>query len=1021
MKNTVDKETILGAFYETSSLGFLVLDGNGMPIAVNPALCNLLGYTEAELKIIPHTQFTVEEDAIRESWLFLQLIKGDINSYELEKRCIHKDGTIVWVYSNVSAVTEEENITCVVCLLKNITGRKDAELLLREEHTRLQNLINSATQISFIATDHTGVIKIFNSGAEQLLGYTAEEMIGKHTPQSIHLFEEMTQRSEEIREQTGRNVSGLEVFTDTARHGEYSAREWTYVRKDGSHFPVQLVVTPIKNQKNEITGFLYVATDITDFRNAQNALKLSEQRWQFALEGSGDGVWDWNAKTNEVYFSKHWKKMLGYEEHEVGITISDWDQRIHKEDKAGVYENLYRHFIGETETYVNEHRVLCKDGSYKWILDRGKVIERDKENRPVRIIGTHTDITFRKEIEKTLRKSEEQLKLFISQAPTAIAMTDKEMRYLAASEKWLIDYSMDNIAFMGKSHYEMFPQIGDEWKAIHKRCLDGHIERREEDRLVKADGSVQWIKWEVKPWFDFHGRVGGLLMFSEDVTLRKEAEEALKEAKQQAEDANRAKSEFLANMSHEIRTPMNAILGFSEVLLNTIRDETAKAHLNTIMSSGKTLLDLINDLLDLSKIESGKIELRPEPVNVTQLLQDIHRMFTPLLDKKGLHFKIAIAPGFPAGVMLDEVRLRQILINLVGNAVKFTHEGGITLAVRLDRSDAAKQLYDISISVADTGIGISEEEHKSIFEAFHQAKETTSKRYGGTGLGLTITRRLTELMGGHISLTSKPGNGSTFVVSFKDIRYAEATRPKENLFEWSQQKIRFFNSRVLVVDDVPVNVRLVEFFLKDYDLTIHKASNGKEAVEIAREVIPDLILMDLRMPQMKGEEALKILRGDEKTKNIPVIAFTASLAAEDEDTVTKKFNGALRKPAQKTELLNLLVKFLPHEALTSSDTQQYTTDVAIPDEKPDKATCAHLHTISTTFSDRCLKLADVPDLEEIDELIADLKDFCQSHNIEILSSYIAKIEETHRLFDINSTSSLLLKFPTYIKEIIDHK
>jgi len=399
---------------------------------------------------------------------------------------------------------------------------------------------------------------------------------------------------------------------------------------------------------------------------------------------------------------------------------------------------------------------------------------------------------------------------------------------------------------------------------------------------------------------------------SELLALNKDLERARKEA----DDANKAKSEFLANMSHEIRTPMNAILGFTELLGKKILGDEQKRWLQSISSSGKTLLSLINDILDLSKIEAGRMVLDYRPVNPRSIFNDIINIFKTKCEKKQLTFETEVASDLNESLVLDETRLRQILFNIVGNAVKFTEKGYIHLSVRQQYSKPDKSALDLIFSVEDTGIGIREDQQKIIFDAFRQQVGQSHAQFGGTGLGLAITRRLVEMMGGQIQLESAYGKGSTFSILLKDVAVASVvpkmTRPVLELAD-----IQFVPATILSVDDVETNRLLLKDFLAPYSLEIVEAENGAQAIEMARKKRPQLIFMDMKMPVMDGYTATRHIKADEELASIPVIALTASVMKDNLHEIEDAgCNDLLQKPVGSEDVIHMLMKYLDYHSLS---------------------------------------------------------------------------------------------------------
>lgn len=409
-------------------------------------------------------------------------------------------------------------------------------------------------------------------------------------------------------------------------------------------------------------------------------------------------------------------------------------------------------------------------------------------------------------------------------------------------------------------------------------------------------------------------------------------ERELIEAKLRMEHINAEKNVFLANMSHEIRTPMNAILGFSELLAGTLPEPRQRQYLQSIQSAAKSLLLLINDILDVSKIEAGVMQLRPEPADLREVGDLIRTLFAESAAKKGLRLECTVAADLPRALLIDRIRLRQILVNLVGNAVKFTDAGAVEIRVTWTRHTDSSHIT-LNIEVQDTGIGIPAEKLEVIFEPFAQAGLHHDKEIQGSGLGLAIVKRLVELMGGTVAVTSTPGQGSLFRLTFRDVAIS-ARLPNADKNR-TIPEVNFNDLRpatLLVVDDNPVNRELIEAMFAGTHHRLIYAGSGEEALTRAREVKPEIVLMDIRMPGITGQETLQHIRKINSLELLPVIAVTASALADMEPGLKERFSGYVRKPFTKRELFDELAEFLP--AQKSAGKSALAAPVPPPDSSP---------------------------------------------------------------------------------------
>ncbi len=548
------------------------------------------------------------------------------------------------------------------------------------------------------------------------------------------------------------------------------------------------------------------------------------------------------------------------------------------------------------------------------------------------VYGAARDVTQRLQKDRELIAFQQNLRLFIEHSPAAIAMFDTDFRYMHASAGWYQQYNIAEKDIIGRHHYELFPSVPERWKEAHRRAMSGETILADRDCFEQEDGSELWLRWQVRPWHTSENTIGGIILYSEIINDQIEYERRLMDSRRQAESANDAKSEFLANMSHEIRTPMTAILGFAETLLEPSqsvaeREETVQ----TIRRNGAHLLQLINDILDISKIEAGKVEVERIACSPTQLISDVHSLMAERAHSKSVVFDYCFDGPIPKVIQCDPMRLRQILVNLVGNAIKFTESGAVHLTARFldgkSNDESARRKPMMEFDVVDTGIGISPDQLKALFMPFSQADGSTTRMYGGTGLGLMISRRLANLLGGDVTVTSTLGLGSSFRVQVASGPIDGATlincpevqveaAPRAESVDIVADDLG--GARILLAEDSPDSQRLITHILRKAGAIVHAVENGHEAVEACMSAFADdqpfdVVLMDMQMPVMDGYQATSVLR--KKGYAGRVVALTAhAMQGDKQKCINAGCDDFATKPIDRKTLLTTILALLPMRA-----------------------------------------------------------------------------------------------------------
>jgi PAS domain S-box-containing protein len=603
------------------------------------------------------------------------------------------------------------------------------------------------------------------------------------------------------------------------------------------------------------------------------------------------------------------------------------------------YERLQTKFPGPVEAiretllhvdrWDGELSQVTKNGG-QVIVDSRCTLQRDDAGHPVGILEINCDITERRRAESAAQDAREsaerqskQLRRLVETAPVAMAMFDREMRYLVCSKQWLDSFEPVDQEVIGRSHYERFRKIPERWKAFHQRALAGESVFCSEDRYDLADGSFHYIRGVVQPWRELDGEIGGILVVADDI-------DELVRAREAALAASTAKSDFLASMSHEIRTPMNAIIGMSDLLGETQLDSTQQEYVRILKRAGETLLTLINDVLDLSKVEAGLLEIEQVEFDLAEVVDRAAEVAALRAHEKGLELICHIGRDVPQCVIGDPHRLRQVLLNLLGNAVKFTDQGEVVLRVRRSPTDPQGVLR---FSVTDTGIGVPEAKHAAIFESFTQADSSTTRRYGGSGLGLAIAKRIVERMEGILTLESQEDQGSCFAFQIP----LPPAQPSGASTRAGTGGLRALSgTRVLVIDDNATNRLILRETLGGWGCTVVDLESGRagiRAFQTARERGEpfNVVLLDCNMPELDGfavAEELHQVMGYERTT---IMMLTSGNRGGDLLRARRAgLKAYLIKPVKRQDLLEAILAAMHSSIPTPLETPAPALPMAVP-------------------------------------------------------------------------------------------
>ncbi len=1001
----------------------------------------MLGYEDHELKneFAIFISLVFDADLERVNEYVQQYLSGQIAEYFLEFRMKHKDGSLRWILAKGEAIRDKEGKPFRMAgSHSDITSRKNTETALQESKLRLE-LAMDAGEHGFWDWNLVSNETYFSPVYYTMLGYQDREL-----PMNFDTFDKLIHPEDK---------KGVMPDVQKSLHaGTPYSVEFRLRCKDGTYRWINGKGKTYLDEVGNPYRAVGVHIDIHERKKAEEALQESELRFAVAIDGTQAGIWDWDMLSNKVVFSTQWKAMLGYEDVEIENSFEGWKNLWHPEDADAIEKSVIDHLNGLTEKYEVIHRCRHKNGSWRWLMTRGKIL-KDMSGKAYRWIGTNIDITERKEIESRLTASETNFRTFFNSIDDFLFVLDEQgnmshvnetvIRRLGYSEAELLGQNVlmvhpegrreeagrivgemlsgtadfcpvpiltktgsliqvetrvypgqwdgkpalfgvtkditkikqseerfakafqagSNLMAISEMESGLFINVNDSFlqttgytrdevigKTAQELNLFYNIRDRDRDRVLNMvresgfakDEEVQIRVKTGRPRIGLFsvsrmtiGEIPCWLTTMTDITERKQAERKLEEFAQkmeyknmdldlalsrareltwQAEKANMAKSEFLANMSHEIRTPMNGVIGMTGLLLNTPLSDEQRHYAEVVLRSGESLLGLLNDILDFSKIEAGRLDLELLDFNLRSTLDGLAEMMAMKAHKKGLEFICAAAPDVPSLLRGDPGRLRQILVNLTGNAVKFTQTGEITVRARLVTETAQDVL--IRFSVRDTGIGIPTKKQELLFQKFSQVDASTTRKFGGTGLGLAISKQLTEAMGGEIGLNSEEGQGSEFWFTIRLLKQSDQAAEREKTLHATASLPGISGARILIVDDNATNREILRVQLKAWGCRPDEASDGQTGLDLMRAAAAAgdayaAAVLDMQMPGMNGETLGQAIMADSVLSRTRLLMMS-SVGHRGEAAHFKKigFSAFLTKPVRQSDFFDSLTTVL---------------------------------------------------------------------------------------------------------------
>jgi PAS domain S-box-containing protein len=880
--------------------GVVVID----PKTTKAIICNKAAFLQLEYSRNEYEKLTILDFEAQKSQKEVQkhienILKNGRDEFETKHKT--KSGKILDV--KVTAVSYMiENKSYLLCTFRDITEQKSIERKLKQSEERLE----VATESGEIGVWEYNVVDnhlIWNDQMYKIYGIKRDDFVGAYDAWMSALHQDDLKQSTELFAKALQDPNTL--FNP----------EFRIILPDGSIRNIQANSKIIRDKEGNPLSAIGVNFDITNLKDTEQALRKSEEQFRVIFEKANCGIAYGDHTGKLLLCNDYFASMVKYDREEV--QSMNFAELTHPDDLVAelpLFEDIASQ---KTEGYRIQKRYVCKDGEIIWV-DLATSVVRDENGTPLNYLGVVINITKEKLLEEEIKEKEKRFRDVADASGEYIweLNTDGEYTFLTKPFEDMLGYTLDES--LGRNPFSFMPKdeqirVGDYF--MNEVVAKGIAFKGLTHRSLTKDGKTVWQKVNGLPMFDKAGNIIGYRGAALDITAEKKVSEDLKAAKEKAEAASRAKTEFLANMSHEIRTPMNAVIGLGDILGDMIEEPKQRDILNKINSSSKMLLGVINGILDYSKIEEGKLELEYNKFKIEDILTQLKVMFEEKAVKKGLQLSFYSKTEGIESIVGDELRLTQVLTNLLSNAIKFTHSGSVTVSIELLKKHSTNKAT-FAFCVKDNGIGINQKEIKKLFQPFAQADSSTTRKYGGTGLGLVISKNIINAMGSTIEVESQLDKGSRFFFALdldifehkSDMKIPYATSEKTSL-KTESSNTDLSALCILVVEDNEINQEVVSLMLQKVGIDYDLANNGEEGLKkfLADQKKYDLILMDLQMPIMSGYEATKEIR--KYNKQIPIVALTAAAMIEDKDKAIKVgMNEHIAKPVERNKLYQVISK-----------------------------------------------------------------------------------------------------------------